>query len=389
MSPKIEKIIVKYLTKSASANDLDVLSRWIKIPSNIELFKDFVKTHYVINYSVNNPDTEKLLIQLLMVVRKEKSFLYKLRNQSVYKYTAAAILVGMMVFAYLFKDNMHLGDVEENTPVIVHKVVEPGSDKATLTLANGEQVALEEGTFLQTQNANSDGVKIIYEASESDFEKTEYNYLTIPRGGQFFVKLSDGTQVWLNSESQLKYPVKFKEGESRIVELVYGEGYFEVSPSSKHKGASFQVVNKSQIVEVIGTEFNIKAYKDESNVYTTLVEGRVVVNVDDLSSNLKPSQQLNLNKENKDLIVKTVDVYNQISWKDGVFSFDEKSLKEMMVILSRWYDVDVEFQNKSIENEMFSGVLRKSQSLEEILNSIKNFEIIKDFEITDKKVILN
>ena len=145
-----------------------------------------------------------------------------------------------------------------------------------MTLADGSKIALEKGTPVQTQNANSNGEELIYESSKNT-SRLVYNYLTIPRGGQFVIKLSDGTKVWLNSASQLKFPVAFIEGESREVELVYGEAYFEVSPSTAHKGAHFQVYNKKQKVEVVGTEFNIKAYKDESNIYTTLVNGKVNV----------------------------------------------------------------------------------------------------------------
>lgn len=388
MLPKIEKIIIKYITKSASSKDLDVLSEWIKIPSNKEVFKDFVQTHYAITYKMNNPDTDKLLGELLHVIRKEKSIFYRLRNKHVFKYAAAAILVGVICASYFMKDMIYVNNLEKNEPIIENTVIEPGYDKATLTLSDGKHVALEQGASIQTKNANSNGKKIVYDAGKSKVDEIAFNYLTIPRGGQFFIKLSDGTQVWLNSESQLKYPVKFIEGATRRVELVYGEAYFDVSPSTQHNGAKFQVFNNAQEVEVIGTEFNIKAYKDESNIYTTLVEGKVVVNIDNISRKLKPEQQLNLNKESKDLIVKTVDVYNHISWKDGVFSFEEKSLKEMMVVMSRWYDVEVVFENKTIENEMFIGVLRRNQSLDQILTSIKNFGIIKDYSITDKKVVL-
>ena len=100
--------------------------------------------------------------------------------------------------------------------------------------------------------------------------------------------MSDGTQVWLNSESQLKYPVNFIKGQTRQVELVYGEAYFDVSPSVEHNGAKFKVFNQSQEVEVLGTEFNVKAYKDETNIYTTLVEGRVVIDNGALKQSLLP-----------------------------------------------------------------------------------------------------
>ena len=148
--------------------------------------------------------------------------------------------------------------------------------------------------------------------------------------------LSDGTKVWLNSESQLKYPVAFNDGETRQVELVYGEAYFDVSPSTAHKGARFKVFNQSQEVEVLGTEFNIKAYKDETNIYTTLVEGKVAISAAGKNQILKPNQQSNLNLETGSIEITTVDVYNETTWIDGIFSFENKPLKEILKVLSRW-----------------------------------------------------
>ena len=204
----------------------------------------------------------------------------------------------------------------------------------------------------------------------------------------FFVQLSDGTKVWLNSDSQLKYPINFISGETRQVELVYGEAYFDVSPRIEHKGADFKVYQNKQEIQVLGTEFNIKAYKDETNIYTTLVEGKVAVSFEEYTQDLVPNQQSIVNLNNSKLIVATVNIYNEISWKEGIFSFEEKSLKEIMKVLSRWYDMDVVFKNKMIEDEEFIGVLGKDQNIEDILSSIKNFGIIKDFKIKYKEVIL-
>tara|TARA_R110002050_G_C8963169_1_gene514802 strand:+ start:2265 stop:3428 length:1164 start_codon:yes stop_codon:yes gene_type:complete len=304
-----------------------------------------------------------------------------------WRYAVAASVIGILATSYIFKDNL-FNNTEDNTLVIVN-TIKIGTDKATLTLEDGSQIALEKGTSFQTNNANSNGEQIVY--GEKDSEKDSniaYNYLTIPRGGQFFIKLADGTRVWLNSESQLKFPVSFVEGKTREVELVYGEAYFDVSPSSQHDGADFKVINNKQEVNVLGTEFNIKAYRDETNIYTTLVEGKVAIRFEDKKQNLVPNQQSNINVLSNTLSVKTVEVYNEISWKDGVFSFEEKSLKEIMKVLTRWYDVDVVFKNEAIENEEFIGVLGKDQNIEEILINIKNFGIIEHYEINDKEVVL-
>ncbi|MEN8124970.1 MAG: FecR family protein [Bacteroidota bacterium] len=301
-----------------------------------------------------------------------------------WKYAAvASVLLIVALTVFLNKEN-NLPQVTE--PIIVKNKIETGSNKAILTLADGSDVALEKDKIYKSSNVTSNGEEIVYNKRPS--KDITYNYLTIPRGGQFSIKLSDGTQVWLNSESQLKYPVTFAKGKTRHVELVYGEAYFDVSPSSDNNGADFNVYNNKQEVHVLGTEFNIKAYKDETNIYTTLVEGKVTVNYEDKKKNLIPNQQLVLSLDNNKLSVKNVDVYNEISWKEGVFSFEEKSLKDIMKVLSRWYDMEVIFKNKAVEDEEFIGILEKDQKIEEILISIKNFGIINDYEIKNKKVVL-
>ncbi len=243
------------------------------------------------------------------------------------------------------------------------------------------------GKPLETQNAVSNGEEIVYSNVNESVAEIKYNYLTIPRGGQFSVKLSDGTQVWLNSESQLKYPKVFPKGITRQVELLYGEAYFDVSPSSENQGAKFIVHHKQQEVQVLGTEFNIKAYGDESNVFTTLVEGRVAVTSGRNRKNLRPNQQSNLNVDSGEMTVATVDVYNEISWKDGVFSFVDMPLNDIMKVISRWYDVEVVFENRDLGSVQFIGTLEKNQSIEEIL-SIMQSTTINSYEIKGKTITI-
>ncbi|WP_276167385.1 FecR family protein [Zobellia alginiliquefaciens] len=389
MLPEIENLIVKFLTDSATAKDLDRLAVWIENDENKKVFSEYVQVHYAVFFSVKEPDTKELLDNLLTTIKRENSLGYKFRKLAPYQYAASIALVLLSVLAGYFLLNRTSEEKQIQTPIVLEETnsIVPGTDKAILTLANGSQVILEKGNVFKKQNADSNGEQITY-AQKSRNLNVEYNYLTIPRGGQFLVKLSDGTKVWLNSETQLKYPVDFKAGETRKVELVYGEAYFDVSPSSQNGGSSFVVYNQSQEVKVLGTEFNIKAYLEEANVNTTLVEGKVAVHTNDFNETLKPFQQFQFNKDLNTGTVKEVDVYNETAWKEGVFSFEDKSLKEMMAVLSRWYDVTFVFQNQAVENEEFIGVLRKDQDLEEILTGIKNFGIIKNYKIYEKKVIL-
>jgi len=246
---------------------------------------------------------------------------------------------------------------------------------------------LQKGLDYADENVSSNGEELVYENSDKSEAKLVYNYLTIPRGGQFFLKLSDDTRVWLNAESQLKFPVNFKKGETREVKLVYGEAYFEVSDSALHDGSKFKVISDRQYVEVLGTRFNIKAYKDEAQIYTTLVEGKVMVNTSSQKQILLPNQQVILDAESKLNSVYPVDVNSVISWKNGIFKFKETPLKDIMKVLSRWYDMDVVFENKSLETVKFKGVLDREQSIEEILSAIKSVSI-NNYEINNNTVII-
>ncbi len=387
MHKKIEKIILKYFAKSASIDELKILSKWLDNPANIDFFKDLVRTNCLVEYSLIDFDTEneKQIIKSRIFQKQSKK--QKIRYINFYKYAAAAILtIGL---GYMLTNNL-FNKPSVETPTAVNKIIEPGTDKAILTLEDGTELTLEKGQNFKTQNANSNGEAIVYESTKIESEEIQYNFLTIPRGGQYRLVLSDKTEVWLNSETKLKYPVTFIRGKTRIVELVYGEAYFDVSPSSENKSAKFQVLNQSQLIEVLGTEFNLKAYKDDDNVYTTLVEGKIAINLNNgKKQDLSPDQQAKWNPNTNSLsLEKDVNVYNEISWKYGVFNFNGKSLKEIMKTISRWYDVEIVFLNKKVEETEFVGVIRKNRNLEDILVNIKNFGVIKDYERKEKMVIL-
>lgn len=397
ISTHILKLISLYTTKEISETEFNDLQKWLdEEPANKVLFTDLLllyKKSRQIGFADHIDKDEawskvvsKLERPLVQIVEENEPKVFSIRNRW-FKYAAAAIVVGVLATTYVFKNNISNTPIEV-APAIVNTNIEAGTDKATLTLEDGSVVVLKSGNSFQTKNASSNGKKIVYKGTDHKQTKIAYNYLTIPRGGQFFIKLSDGTQVWLNSESQLKFPVAFVEGELRQVELVYGEAYFDVSPSTEHKGSKFHVLNKSQEVEVVGTEFNIKAYKDETNVYTTLVEGKVDVMAENKKQRLIPNQQLNLNLKSKTLVVNTIDVYQEISWKEGVFSFKRKSLEDIMKVLSRWYDLDVQFANPELKKAGFNGTIGKDQKIEKVLETIKSFGIIKDYKITGKTVIL-
>ncbi len=384
---QVKALIAKFLTHQASAAELDLLDIWLKDSENEQLFNSYVQTNYAIEYEMRQFEANKVKSKLQQLMDAEKKTLKLKKWRQIIGYAAAAVFAGLLVSAYFLKDNIFTKTVETN-PRIISNNVEIGSDKATLTLEDGSQVALGKGNAYQTKNVHSDGEEIMYGAGESNVSEVVFNLLTVPRGGQFHLVLSDGTEVWLNSESQLKYPVYFIKGQPRQIELVYGEGYFAVSPSTEHEGSKFIVFNQSQEIEVLGTEFNIKAYREDTKIYTTLVEGKVSINTGSTKNILEPSQQASLNLKDESVDIATVNVYNEISWKEGVFSFRRKPLVEIMKVLSRWYDIDVNFESPELERAQFNGALGKDQNIEDILNTIKNFGVIKDYEIINKTILL-
>jgi hypothetical protein len=383
----IDVLLKKFILNQCSKIEVDQVVSYFQgikessqLPS-VEEVLELLDEKPILNEVVAN----RIEHSIIKEVQKDKKTSLKKKLQ-FWKYAAAAIFIGLITTTYVFKSNTSNTPLEV-TPRIVNTIV-PGKDKATLTLEDGSLISLEKGASFKTKNANSNGEKIVYQNAKSNPSSIKYNYLTIPRGGQFSLKLSDGTEVWLNSESQLKYPVRFIEEETREVELVYGEAYFDVSPSTNHKGAKFKVLNNTQEIEVLGTEFNIKAYKDEVNIYTTLVEGKVAINTPNLKQLLTPNQQSILDTQNNTLSVIKVDVLEVISWKEGVFSFINKPLKDIMKVLSRWYDIDIIFENKELESVEFIGTLNKNQSIDEVLSIMKSFSL-NNYEIKGDTIILN
>lgn len=256
-----------------------------------------------------------------------------------------------------------------------------GSNKAILTLANGKQIVLtgaKNGALANEDDAlikkTADG-QLVYEGNAGNKSTALYNNIATPRGGQYTVMLSDGTKVILNAASSLKYPTVFK-GTDRTVELA-GEGYFEVA---HNKSKPFKVMSKGQVVEVLGTHFNINSYTDEPNVKTTLIEGRVNVN----GIVIKPNQQAILTASNQ-IVVKKVDAAYAVAWKDGLFKFDHTDIKTLMRQIARWYDVDVVYEG-NVKEEQFYGKIERSYTLSEVLMVLERGNV--HFRIEGKKIIV-
>ncbi|WP_303318445.1 FecR domain-containing protein [Flavivirga abyssicola] len=373
-----EKIAAS-LIKNEKSNDLET-SEIFDAKTKVQMLSEIKSGKH--SDLLKEIDTEKdwKVLERKIQQQSRKSFKF-------WYYGAAATVAVLITLGLVFNKTNQDQDFSE--PVIVNNNIEIGTGKATLTLEDGSDIILEKGQTYESNHVASNGEELVYKTGNQKQKANNYNILTIPRGGQFYILLSDGTKVWLNSESQLKYPVAFTEGETRQVELVYGEAYFDVSPSTQHKGSKFKVFNRSQEVEVLGTEFNIKAYKDDTSINTLLVEGKVAVSTAVENQVLVPNQQSTLNLETNTIRITTVaDVYNETAWRDGIFSFENKPLKEIFKVLSRWYDMDVVIENKVKKEERFIGTFNKSNSIEDILIAIKSTNFINSYEINDKTLTI-
>ncbi|SNQ43195.1 FecR family protein [Cellulophaga lytica] len=384
---KLDKLIAKYLTRESTKKELDGLEELLNNDLNNEKFlKEYIKINVVSDYVLQKFNTEKARQQLLDTIKEDKKKAKQAKIFTLIKYSTAAAVAVLVMSGIFFKTSLFNKTGAE--PVQVSHNIKVGSNKATLSLEDGSLVVLENGKEVNVGKAKSNGKELKYTTGRKK-GKTIYNSLTIPRGGEYALQLSDGTKVWLNSETKIKYPVYFKKGMSRSVELVYGEAYFDVSPSENHNGDGFNVVTNQQNIAVLGTEFNIKAYKNENFIYSTLVEGRIMLENGSYKADMQPGQQAVIaNGIAEKVEVYNVNVENEIAWRKGNFNFKNKSLIEITKVLSRWYDVDFIIENKDLENINFKGVLGKTQDIETILQIIKNTSNINAYEIKNRIIYI-
>jgi transmembrane sensor len=280
--------------------------------------------------------------------------------------------------------------VTASTPV-AHDIM-PGKQGAVLTLADGRQVVIDSaGNANIAQQGNvvvsQQNGQLVYRKEKGGNNKVEegsaplaYNMLSTPKGRQFELMLPDGSKVWLNAASSIRYPVSFTSDERRVE--ITGEAYFEVekNPAKPFRVAIFTSPgNQMAEVEVLGTHFNINAYSDEQAINTTLLEGKVKVTAlatqpqatnNKLQTILKPGQQASISDKSSKILVQTVDADAFIAWKNGFFNFQDASLQQVMRQLARWYDVDVKYES-GIPNIEFGGKMGRDLTLSNVLHFLE------------------
>ena len=289
------------------------------------------------------------------------------RRSRVIWWAAAAVAVPLvMATVWLSNRKKTLPAIAKNDAA----AIQPGRNAATLTLGNGSNVVLDSGTTGQVVQkgdvlARYEAGKVAYDARRFADKEIEYNTLATARGGQYQLVLPDGTKVWLNAASSIRYPTAFN-GKERQVELT-GEGYFEVMDK---KDQPFVVAVGGMNVKVLGTEFDIMAYAEEGSKRTTLVRGAVKVENGGEEKVLKPNEQSVVTKEGAVTVATGVDIESVIAWKQGFFQFKHTDLKTIMRQIARWYDVDVVYQREDLSGE-YGGRISRKLNLSELISLLE------------------
>jgi len=384
---EVQILVEKYLDNVASEEETVRLFQWYRTESS-----------QASEWELDSFQSEEQLKSLIYAKIMEHSEIEvdEPKRNSVYTIslitTLLVCLFGALYF-YSYQDQISKKLPAKSNAKIELTDIQPGGNKAILTLADGTKIELDgsENGMIVNQGGikvhkNSDGIIEYTFSSQGNntSDKIEevnhvFNTIETPVGGKYQLNLADGTKVWLNSSSTLRFPIVFTEG-NREVELK-GEAYFEVS---KYLGKKFSVRSANQSVEVLGTHFNINAYSDEKSIKTTLLEGKI--RVIELNSNdsklLKPGEQSMVNKS---IRIEQIDTQAEIAWKEGYFNFKNADIETVMRQLGRWYGVKTRYEGSLPENN-FTGSLSTNLTLLEVLEVLEKSNI--NFRLEGREVIV-
>ncbi len=382
---QIEKLLLKYLHKSTTSADLDILNDWIKDPKNQSIFKDYVKTQYATTLAMNDPNLNEIKEQLLTEIRKEKSLFYRYRLKMVFKYAAIATL--FLGIGYFYNQGIFNSNTKE--------ILTPKEDAITIQLDNGDvQVISEKGAIKITDTSGNvvmqqQGAQLVYN-KDIIVEKLKYNTLTIPYGKRFDIILSDGTHVFLNSGSSIKYPIQFIEGSSRKV-FLEGEAFFDVTKDEKHP---FLIEAQGLDVKVLGTKFNIAAYPEDINTEVVLVEGSVSLNPSEDKSKdqqgfiLKPGSKGTFDNFQQTISAQKVNTSIYTSWIKGTIVFRDEAFNKIIKKLERHYNITIINNNKDLARESFNASFEiDKETIHEVLHYFNKIYQI-EYQIINNKVII-
>ena len=380
--------------KGESEEAADFWNGWIdKNPANLKEMKDAEAQLRAIfsakRVKAESGDAEEVWARIESSVAAAEDS--RIRRMPQRWWAAAAILLLLASGSYFFLGRQHpkteVAVIKKDVPV---NDVAPGGNKAVLTLANGSTIILDNaqnGTLSSQGNIKiiklDDGQLAYDRSGVPGNAEVLYNTISTPKGGQYQLTLSDGSKVWLNAESSLRFPAAFS-GKERKVELT-GEGYFEVA----HNAAKPFIVTKNDVeIEVLGTHFNVNAYEDENMIRTTLLEGSVKVNRGNASALITPGEQARINNSTGEITVKEeVDLDEAVAWKNGKFIFNDADIKSIMRQLEKWYDVSVIY-DKEVPDEEFVGSVSRDVNISQILEMLEKTGSV-NFEIKGRTIIVD
>ena len=375
----IAQLIAEELTGTIDEKDRVVLARWLdEDERHREEYADILESLKTGNEAWKDQERGRQLMESRWGAVKSHTVQKTGRWITWSKYAAVIVLfVSIGIFGLVNEEKQ---EVENGTVA----QIEHGSMKAQLVLANGKKVDLRPETSLQLEEVGGTRIltsdnRIKYSGKDSlagQSAEVKYNTLIVPRGGEFSLELADGTRVWLNAESRLRYPVAFT-GKERKVEME-GEVYFEVA---KNKEKPFIVTVNGVDIRVLGTSFNVSAYQED--VVTTLVEGKVQLKKGNEQVILSPNQQAIWSDD--EFRVKQVDARNYVLWKEGIFYFEDVDLETILDDMARWYNVNVFYMNPALKEMKFSVEIRRYGDINEILRRIGQTKRVK-FEIKDRTI---
>lgn len=379
----IIQLIQLYLVGDLSGEEKVKLEEWVsQDPSREKLFKEIcneksVASDFGIYEKVNKDSAWEKVILKGNIKQKNNA-----RRLGWYKFVAAVMIPLMVVAVGYFIRETKQGIEPKDTEFAS---IEPGKSKAILRLADNRviEITREQETRFDVAEgiAATNNLSGMVYPEQVAMGKAEYNVLEVPRGGEYTVTLSDGTVVYLNSGSELRYPVAF--GAERRDVFLSGEGYFEVAKDAERP---FFVNADKLKIRVYGTSFNVNTY-NIANVETVLVEGKIGIQGNNAEYTVKPGQLALYNREKGTMEIRDVDVRPYVAWKEHEFMFDNESLEEIMNTLSLWYDEDVFFQTASLKQLHFTGHLGRYEEVSHILDAISGVTQVK-FSVKGRTIIV-
>lgn len=381
-------LIDKCLSGKATPEEKELLNKWY------HSFNDDAVDVRLTSMQNEEQIAERIKLRLLSTVQNSTVAKAERPHRIWWRIPAAAAVFLLIASSIFFTFNpknkkQELVKTELNRPTPVNDIA-PGGNKAVLTLADGSSIVLDSaanGTLTQQGNIKVqklDNGQLAYTVNGKQVTENDeafYNTISTPRGGQYQVTLADGTQVWLNAASSIRFPVVFT-GAERKVEIT-GEVYFEVS---KNAAIPFKVKTAASEVVVLGTHFIVNAYDDEAAVKTTLLEGSVkIIAAGQPIKYLQPGQQSAINKQGTITVLNNADIEEALAWKNGRFQFNSADLKSILRQISRWYDVDVVY--KGNVNLHFTGQLTRNDNVSKVFEELVLTGEVH-FKIEGKKIIV-